>query len=97
MWTDSRFHPHFRDQNRRDMGKSQSTWTDAKMETARSHGCGAVRAGQCQHGRGDGMLSCREVDQHAVTSFRLLSGREPKGQHHVAGALGGRHCGRSLI
>jgi hypothetical protein len=31
-----RFHPQFRDKNRRDMGKSQSVWTDSKMETARS-------------------------------------------------------------
>ena len=31
-----RFHPQFRDKNRRDIGKSQSVWTDFKMETARS-------------------------------------------------------------
>jgi hypothetical protein len=31
-----RFHPHFRDQNRRGIGKSQSMWTDSKMETAGS-------------------------------------------------------------
>jgi hypothetical protein len=31
-----RFHPQFRDKNRRDIGKSQSVWTDSKMETARS-------------------------------------------------------------
>jgi hypothetical protein len=31
-----RFHsPQFRDQNRRDIGKSQSIWTGSKMETAR--------------------------------------------------------------
>jgi hypothetical protein len=30
-----RFHPQFRDKNRRDIGKSQSIWTDPKMETAR--------------------------------------------------------------
>jgi hypothetical protein len=28
-----RVHPQLRDQNRRDTGKSQSTWTDSKMET----------------------------------------------------------------
>jgi hypothetical protein len=28
-----RFHPQIRDQNRRDMGKSQSIWTDSKMKT----------------------------------------------------------------
>jgi hypothetical protein len=28
-----RFHPHSRDQNRRGIGKSQSKWTDSKMET----------------------------------------------------------------
>eukprot|EP01047_Picozoa_sp_COSAG01_P079316 COSAG01_NODE_14998_length_1386_cov_11.425796_2_plen_101_part_01 len=27
----------FRDKNRRDIGKSQSTWTDSKMETASAH------------------------------------------------------------
>jgi hypothetical protein len=31
-----RFHPQFRDKNRRDIGKSQSMWTDSKMETAGS-------------------------------------------------------------
>jgi hypothetical protein len=31
-----RFHPQLRDKNRRDIGKSQSIWTDSKMETARS-------------------------------------------------------------
>jgi hypothetical protein len=31
-----RFHPQFRDKNRRDIGKSQSIWTDSKMETAGS-------------------------------------------------------------
>jgi hypothetical protein len=28
-----RFHPYFRDQNRRDIGKYQSKWTNSKMET----------------------------------------------------------------
>jgi hypothetical protein len=28
-----RFHPQFRDRNRRDIGKSQSIWTNSKMET----------------------------------------------------------------
>jgi hypothetical protein len=28
-----RFHPQFRDRTRRDIGKSQSIWTDSKMET----------------------------------------------------------------
>jgi hypothetical protein len=32
-----RFHRQFLDKNRCDIGKSQSSWTDAKMETARSH------------------------------------------------------------
>eukprot|EP01047_Picozoa_sp_COSAG01_P057858 COSAG01_NODE_6739_length_3521_cov_30.112800_3_plen_77_part_00 len=27
------FHPQLRDQNRRDIGKSQSIWTGSKMET----------------------------------------------------------------
>jgi hypothetical protein len=31
-----RSHPQFRDKNRRDIGKSQSIFTDSKMETARS-------------------------------------------------------------
>eukprot|EP01047_Picozoa_sp_COSAG01_P069361 COSAG01_NODE_10245_length_2211_cov_2.952178_2_plen_104_part_00 len=31
-----RFRPQFRDKNRRDIGKSQSIWTDSKMETAGS-------------------------------------------------------------
>jgi hypothetical protein len=33
-----RFHPQFRDKNRRDIGKSQSIWTDSKMETPGSRG-----------------------------------------------------------
>eukprot|EP01047_Picozoa_sp_COSAG01_P026884 COSAG01_NODE_1748_length_9329_cov_99.035861_12_plen_105_part_00 len=28
-----RFHSQFRDENRRDIGESQSKWTDSKMET----------------------------------------------------------------
>jgi hypothetical protein len=32
-----RFHPQFLDQNRRDIGTSQSIWTDSNMVTARSH------------------------------------------------------------
>eukprot|EP01047_Picozoa_sp_COSAG01_P145200 COSAG01_NODE_77377_length_165_cov_125.287879_1_plen_54_part_11 len=32
-----RFHPQFRDQNRRGIGKSQSAWTDSKMEVVCSH------------------------------------------------------------
>eukprot|EP01047_Picozoa_sp_COSAG01_P061265 COSAG01_NODE_7628_length_3121_cov_51.317670_2_plen_91_part_00 len=35
-----RFQPQFRDKNRRDIGKSQSIWTDPKMETAGSHEVG---------------------------------------------------------
>jgi hypothetical protein len=39
-WTSAslsgRFHPQFRDKNRRDIGKSQSVWTDPKMETPSS-------------------------------------------------------------
>jgi hypothetical protein len=31
-----RFHPQFRDRNRRDIGKSQSIWTNSKMETPSS-------------------------------------------------------------
>jgi hypothetical protein len=31
-----RFHPHFLDKNRRDIGKHQSKWTASKMETAGS-------------------------------------------------------------
>jgi hypothetical protein len=34
----ARFHPQFRDKNRRDIGKSQSKWTASKMETPRSPG-----------------------------------------------------------
>jgi hypothetical protein len=32
-----RFHAQFRDQNRRDIGKSQSVWTDPTLETAGSN------------------------------------------------------------
>jgi hypothetical protein len=32
-----RFHPQFRDKNRRDVGKSQSKWTASKTETPGSH------------------------------------------------------------
>eukprot|EP01047_Picozoa_sp_COSAG01_P038802 COSAG01_NODE_3166_length_6474_cov_287.238431_3_plen_82_part_00 len=38
-----RFRPQFRDKNRRDTGKSQSIWTDSKMETAGSRARGRRR------------------------------------------------------
>jgi hypothetical protein len=42
-----RFHPQFRDKNRRDIGKSQSTWTDSKIETARSPSSSRRRRAIC--------------------------------------------------
>jgi hypothetical protein len=44
-----RFHPHFCDQNRRDIGKSQSIWTDAKINLSQD-GNARLTAVCGQHG-----------------------------------------------
>jgi hypothetical protein len=61
LWAAERLHPQFRDQNRRGIGRSQSIWTDSKMETAGSR-VGRPRAeaaARATAGRADGAVPVR--------------------------------------
>jgi hypothetical protein len=74
-----RFYPHFRDQNRRGIGKSQSMWTDSKMETPGSH----EELGELDVAVLRGFMQGRPANERVPESQRWLQGVSTACAHTV--------------
>jgi hypothetical protein len=67
-----RFHPQLLDENRRDIGKSQSKWTDSKMETA-----GSPKRASSGDSGGGGSSSCDAAGAASSPSITVRASPSP--------------------